>query len=163
MDAMESLARGVAKRFSESATRTTKPTTVLAARLVENFLPIAVCPGYCDRIGRARSKRLSLSSVARSELPTIRDNKPFPNHRLQVAICCPSRLRPGLNGLRVARRVFGARDIGNGETSTKVRQGRLWQLRIRAKPTLKFIQFPRIVALFQGHTQSAQMRGQGFR
>ena len=46
MDAMESLVRGVAKRSSAFATRTTKPTTVRDAKRVGNFLPIAVCPGY---------------------------------------------------------------------------------------------------------------------
>jgi hypothetical protein len=40
---------------------------VLDAKLVEKFLRIAVCPGYCDRIGRARSKNLRLSRAAGSE------------------------------------------------------------------------------------------------
>jgi hypothetical protein len=76
MDAMESLARSVAKRFSGFATQITKPTIALDAKLVEKFLPIAVCPGYCDRTGRVRSKRLSLSSVARDEHLLI-DNPRF--------------------------------------------------------------------------------------
>src|SRR5258708_5612084 len=64
---MESLACGVERRFSGFATRTTKRTIVLDAKLVENFLPIAVCPGYCDRTGRAHSKNSRLSIAAGSE------------------------------------------------------------------------------------------------
>ena len=45
-----------------------KPTTVRDAKLEGNFLRIAVCPGYCDRIGLGRSKRSSLSSAARITL-----------------------------------------------------------------------------------------------
>src|SRR5882724_4237307 len=65
MDAMGRHVRGVAKKFNEFATQIMKPTTVRDAKLVGNFSRIAVCPGYCDRIGRGRSTRSSLSSAAR--------------------------------------------------------------------------------------------------
>src|SRR6266581_4997969 len=71
---MESLARGVEKGFSGFATRTTKRTTVLDAKLVEKFLRIAVCLGFCDRTGRAPSRNSRLSSAAnynRSENPAV--------------------------------------------------------------------------------------------
>src|SRR5260370_5622576 len=61
---MDSLARGVEKRFSAFATRTTKRTTVRDAKLAEKFLRIAVCQGYWDRTGRVRSKNSRLSSAA---------------------------------------------------------------------------------------------------
>src|SRR5450755_4927583 len=66
MDAMESHAPSVAKRFSGFATQITRPTTVLDVRRVGKFSPIGVCRGYCDRTGHVRSRRLSLSSVARN-------------------------------------------------------------------------------------------------
>src|SRR6266513_606185 len=44
-----------------------KQTIVIEAKRVEKFLRIAVCPGYCDRTGRARSRNLRLSSAAGSE------------------------------------------------------------------------------------------------
>src|ERR1700682_1079303 len=62
---MESLVRGVEKGCSGFATRTTKRTTVLDAKLVEKFLRTADCPGYCDRTGRGRSKNSKPSSAAR--------------------------------------------------------------------------------------------------
>jgi len=55
----------VEKGFSGFATRTTKRTTVLDAKLVEKFLRTADCPGYCDRTGRGRSKNSKPSSAAR--------------------------------------------------------------------------------------------------
>src|SRR5216683_7531781 len=62
---MDSLVRGAEKRFSGFATRTTKRTTALDAKLVEKSLRIAVCPAYCDRTGRGRSRNSRPSSVAR--------------------------------------------------------------------------------------------------
>src|SRR3981081_1225722 len=47
--------------------RTTKRTIVLDAKLVEKFLRIAVCPGYCDRTGRGSAKQFRLSSAAGGE------------------------------------------------------------------------------------------------
>ena len=65
MGAIGSLARGVEKRFSGFAMRTMKRTTARDAKRAERFSRIAVCPGYWDRIGRARSKNSRPSSVAR--------------------------------------------------------------------------------------------------
>src|SRR5208282_2907341 len=64
---MESHARGVENRFSASATPTTKRTTVLDARQVENFLRIVACPGCWDQTGRARSKHSKPSNAAKNE------------------------------------------------------------------------------------------------
>ena len=72
---MESLVRGVEKRFSGFGTRTTKRTTVLDAKLGENFLRIVVCPGYCDRSGLERSKNSRPSSVGRfRRASVVQDN-----------------------------------------------------------------------------------------
>jgi hypothetical protein len=66
-----------------------KQTIVRDAKLVEKFLPIEACPGSCDRIGRVRSKRLSLSSAVRSE-PLLLDNPWFvflPGSRRSSIVC----------------------------------------------------------------------------
>src|SRR5580698_3381890 len=73
MDVMENLVRGAEKRFSAFATRTTKPTTALDAKPAEEFLRIAVCPGCCDRTGRAPSMRLRLSSAANYRKESVTD------------------------------------------------------------------------------------------
>src|SRR5580692_7624870 len=62
---MANRARGVARRFSEFATLTTKPTTVLAAKPGGRFLRIEVCPGCCDLIGRVRWMSWKLLSADR--------------------------------------------------------------------------------------------------
>src|SRR5579863_4897580 len=68
MDATVNRARGVARRFSEFGTQTTKPTIARVAKPEEKFLPIEVCPGCCDRIGHVRwtnSKLLSAAKIDR--------------------------------------------------------------------------------------------------
>ena len=42
-----------------------KVDTGFGMKPAEEFLRIAVCPGYCDRTGRAPSKRLRLLSAAK--------------------------------------------------------------------------------------------------
>jgi formamidopyrimidine-DNA glycosylase len=69
MDATVNRAPDVAKRFSGFATRTMKPTIVLAAKPAGKFWLIEVCPGCCDPIGRVRwmsSKLLSAARMCRS-------------------------------------------------------------------------------------------------
>src|SRR6202023_757516 len=101
------LVRSVAKRSSESATQTMKQTIVRDARLVEKFSPIEACPDSCDRIGRVRSKRLSLSSAVRSE-PLLLDNpglSPCPEVGIlrKSAHCLRSSIEGGTNGTGVRR------------------------------------------------------------
>src|SRR5216683_3037262 len=74
---MDSLVRGVGKRFSGFATRTTKRTTALAVKLVGKSLRIAVCPAYCDRTGRGRSRNSRPSSVVRFRFASaVQSNDP---------------------------------------------------------------------------------------
>ena len=53
---MDSLVQGVEKGFSGFAMQTTKRTTVLDAKLVEEYSRIEVYPDFCDLTGRGRSK-----------------------------------------------------------------------------------------------------------
>src|SRR5438132_13787754 len=61
---MDSLARDAEQRSSAFVMRTTKRTTVLAAKLVEKFSRTALCRGYWDRTGRARSRNSKPSNAA---------------------------------------------------------------------------------------------------
>jgi len=65
MGATGNRARDVAEKFSGFATLITKPTIVLAAKPVEKFLLIEVCPACCDRTGHVRWKSSKLSSATR--------------------------------------------------------------------------------------------------
>src|SRR5713101_3970261 len=87
---MESLACGVERRSSGFVTRTTKRTIVLDAKLVEKFLPIAVCPGYCDRTGPARLKNSRLSSAAGVETLAATTTGFSPNRKLSSEQICPA-------------------------------------------------------------------------
>src|SRR6266436_4553139 len=97
---MDSLAQGAEKRFSGFVMRTTKRTTVPAARLGEKFLRTALCPGYWDQTGRAPSRNSKPSSAAKSENLAGTTPELSRNRKVIRYSKCP--YRPGINLAKAA-------------------------------------------------------------